>query len=76
MYPDSLLQVFESVVFSSILYFGGLGVGTNLLRLLGWTFVTIALLSLPLLRKLEHQRATSASAQDYASPMPSLVEQR
>ena len=31
----------------SLLYFGGLGVGTDLLRLLAWTAVIVALLLLP-----------------------------
>jgi hypothetical protein len=40
----------------SLLYFGGLGVGTDLLKLLAWTGVVVALLLLPASRKLEHQR--------------------
>ncbi len=43
----------------SILYFGGLGVGTDLLRLLAWTAVIVALLLLPVSRKLEHKRERS-----------------
>ena len=39
----------------SLLYFGGLGIGTDLLRLVAWTGVIIALLLLPVSRKLEHQ---------------------
>jgi hypothetical protein len=46
----------------SILYFGGQGVGTDLLRLLAWTGVIVALLLLPVSRKLarEHERAVVA----------------
>lgn len=41
----------------SLLYFGGLDVGTNLLRLLAWTGVIVALLLLPISRKLGRQRS-------------------
>jgi hypothetical protein len=40
----------------SLLYFGGLGVGTDLLRLLAWTIVVVGLLSLPVSRKLARER--------------------
>ena len=40
----------------SLLYFDGEGVGTDLLRLLAWTAVIVALLALPVSRKLAHQR--------------------
>ena len=40
----------------SILYFGGLGVGADMLRLLAWTGVIVALLLLPVSRKLSRQR--------------------
>jgi hypothetical protein len=40
----------------SILYFGGLGVGTDLLKLLAWTAAIVALLLLPVSRKLARQR--------------------
>ena len=40
-----------------LLYFGGLDVGANLLRLLAWTGVIVALLALPVLRKLGRQRS-------------------
>ena len=36
----------------SILYFGGQGVGTDLLRLLAWTGVIVGLLLLPVSRKV------------------------
>ena len=40
----------------SLLYFGGLGVGADLLRLLAWAGVITLLLLLPVTRKLERQR--------------------
>jgi hypothetical protein len=43
----------------SLLYFDGLGVGTDLLRLLAWTGVIVALLLLPVSRKLARQRERS-----------------
>ena len=59
----------------SILYFGGQGVGANMLRLLAWTLVVIALLLLPLLRKLEHQRERTAVPRSHTPAMQSLAEQ-
>jgi hypothetical protein len=41
----------------SILYFDGDGVGTSILRLLAWAAVVVALLLLPIARKLMHSRA-------------------
>jgi hypothetical protein len=46
----------------SILYFGGQGVGTDMLKLLAWTGVIVALLLLPVSRKLERQRERSVDA--------------
>ena len=46
----------------SILYFGGQGVGTDLLRLLAWTAVITALLLLPVSRKLQRQREHAVDA--------------
>jgi hypothetical protein len=46
----------------SILYFGGQGVGTDILRLLAWTAAIVALLLLPVSRKLAHQRERSVIA--------------
>jgi hypothetical protein len=46
----------------SILYFGGLDVGTALLKLLAWTGIIAALLLLPASRKLERRRERSAPA--------------
>jgi hypothetical protein len=43
----------------SILYFDGLGVATDMLRLLAWTGVIVALLLLPVSRKLARQREHS-----------------
>jgi len=40
----------------SILYFGGLGVGTDILRLVAWTGVIVLLLALPVSRKLGRRR--------------------
>ena len=40
----------------SILYFGGEGVGGDLLRLLAWTAVIVVLLLLPIGREIERQR--------------------
>jgi len=59
----------------SILYFGGQGVGTNMLRLLAWTLAVIALLLLPLLRKLEQQREHTAVPHSHAPAMQSLAQQ-
>jgi MFS family permease len=44
----------------SLLYFGGLGVGTDLLRLLAWAGATVVLLALPVSRKLARQREPGA----------------
>jgi hypothetical protein len=41
----------------SLLYFGGLGVGTDLLRLLAWTGVVVVLLLPPVGRRLGRQRS-------------------
>ena len=46
----------------SILYFGGLGVATDMLRLLAWTGVIVALLLLPVSRKLARERSVDAVA--------------
>ena len=46
----------------SILYFGGQGIGTDMLRLLAWTAVIVALLLLPVSRKLERQREHAVDA--------------
>ena len=41
----------------SILYFGGQGIGTDLLRMLAWTGVGVAVLAWPLWRKFGQQRS-------------------
>jgi hypothetical protein len=46
----------------SILYFGGLGVAADMLRLLAWMGVIVALLALPVSRKLARQRERSVDA--------------
>jgi hypothetical protein len=46
----------------SILYFGGTGVGTDLLRLLAWTAAIVVLLALPVSRKLQPARAVQPAA--------------
>lgn len=43
----------------SILYFGGQGVGADVLRLLAWTAVIVALLLLPVSRKLRRERRSA-----------------
>src|SRR4029079_5570012 len=53
----------------SILYFGGQGVGTTVLSLLACTLAVIALLLLPLLRKLEQQREHTAVPHSHAPAM-------
>ena len=45
-----------------ILYFDGDGVGANMLRLLAWAAVIVALLLLPIARKLMHQRQLPVGA--------------
>ena len=52
----------------SILYFGGLGVGTDILRLLAWTAMTVALLLLPISQKLERRRLAGAGHLAMATP--------
>ena len=51
----------------SILYFGGLGVATDMLRLLAWTGVIVALLLLPVSRKLARQRERPVDAEAVAA---------
>jgi hypothetical protein len=46
----------------SILYFGGLGVAGDMLRLLAWTGMIVALLLLPVSRKLARQRERAVDA--------------
>jgi hypothetical protein len=58
----------------SLLYFGGSGIGTYVLRLLAWTGVAIALLVLPLSRKVSRQRERPV-AHDFALRVQPLAEQ-
>jgi hypothetical protein len=51
----------------SLLYFGGLAVGTDLLRLLAWTAAIVALLLLPVSRKIERRREHSVEEHVAAS---------
>jgi hypothetical protein len=46
----------------SILYFGGLGVAADMLKLLAWMGVVVALLLLPVSRKLARERERSVDA--------------
>jgi hypothetical protein len=57
----------------SILYFGGAGVGTDLLRLLAWTAVIVALLLLPVSRKLERARERADAAEAAMAPVGAAV---
>ncbi|HEY7256642.1 MAG TPA: hypothetical protein VH476_08145 [Solirubrobacterales bacterium] len=57
----------------SILYFGGLGVGTDLFRLLVWTAAIAVLLLLPASRKLERRRERSEGPGAVRPPAPSLA---
>ena len=59
----------------SILYFGGQGVGTDMLKLLIWTAVIVAVLLLPVSRKLERKRESSPGPAALGTPTPSLAEQ-
>jgi hypothetical protein len=57
----------------SILYFGGQGVGTDLLKLLAWTGAIVALLLLPVSRKLARHGEGAVAAR--AAPTPRLARQ-
>jgi hypothetical protein len=59
----------------SILYFGGQGVGTDLLRLLAWTGVIVGLLVLPVSRKLERNRERPAAAHGFGMRTARLAKQ-
>jgi hypothetical protein len=58
----------------SILYFGGQGVGTDMLRLLAWTAVIVALLLQPGSRKLARQREHPVVAQALRPRAPRLAK--
>ncbi len=57
----------------SLLYFGGLGVGADILRLLAWTVVIVGLLALPVSRKLERQRERSGAGAGVSPPAQSVA---
>ena len=59
----------------SILYFGGQGVGTDILKLLAWMIVIVGLLLLPASRKLERQREHAVAIGTPRPPMRTLAEQ-
>jgi len=54
----------------SILYFGGLGVGGDILGLLAWAGAIAALLLLPISRTLERRREGAAVAGAITDPAP------
>jgi hypothetical protein len=57
----------------SILYFGGSGVGTDLIRVLAWTAVIVALLLLPASRKLERERERADETEPAVAPVGAAV---
>jgi hypothetical protein len=59
----------------SILYFDGQGVGTDLIRLLAWTGVIVALLLLPVSRRLERQRERPDVAGAFRPPTQRLARE-
>ena len=59
----------------SILYFGGEGVGTDMLKLLAWTGVIVALLLLPISRKLAREREGSVVTATFRTRTPRLAKQ-
>jgi hypothetical protein len=58
-----------------ILYFGGLGVGTAVLILLAWTAVIVAVLLLPISRRLERQREVAVPVTGLMTPPRRLASQ-
>jgi hypothetical protein len=65
-----------SDAFRSILYFGGQGVGTDVLKLLGWLAVGAALLALVPLRKRWDERQRHAVVSPERPPAQSAVQLR
>ena len=59
----------------SILYFGGHGVGFDLLRLVIWAAVVVALLLLPISRKLDRQRVRSVATAPAEPPARRMARQ-
>ena len=58
-----------------ILYFGGQGVGMELLKLLAWTAAIVLLLLLPVSRKLERRRERAIGPGAFTPPAPSLASE-
>jgi hypothetical protein len=56
----------------SVLYFDGVGIGTDMIRRLAWTVVVVALLLLSVSRKFERQRERLDSRAQRASPPKTL----
>jgi len=56
-----------------ILYFGGQGVGTEMIRLLAWTAVIVVLLLLPVSRKLERKRERAIVGSSPRTPAPQVA---
>ena len=59
----------------SILYFGGAGVGFDILRLMAWAAVLILLLALPVSRTLQRQRDASSMAGAFGPPTQRLARE-
>lgn len=58
----------------SLLYFGGLGVGADLIRLLVWAGVIVAVLLLPVSRKLARQREHAETTREFTPTAPHVVQ--
>jgi hypothetical protein len=59
----------------SLLYFGGAGVGSDILRLGAWTAVIVVLLALPVSRTLQRQREASVVAGAFTPSTQSLARE-
>jgi hypothetical protein len=59
----------------TLTYFGGQGVGSDMLRLLASTGVIVALLVLPVSRKLARQRDSSVVTAAFRTRTPRLAKQ-
>ena len=60
----------------SLLYFGWLDIGADMLRLLAWAVVIVALLLLPVSRKLERQRERSAITTTAFMPATAVLAEK
>jgi hypothetical protein len=58
-----------------ILYFGGQGVGPDILKLLVWTAVIVVLLMLPASRRLERRRESAVAPGALAPPAPTVLRE-